>query len=34
MLCRFNLDAGGAGMGGGGGGECQTSNGARIIATF
>ena len=34
MLCRFNLDAGGAGMGGGGGGECQTSKGAKIIATF
>ena len=34
MLCRFTLDAGGAGMGGGGGGECQTSKGARITATF
>jgi len=34
MLCRFNLDAGGAGMGGGGGGECQTSKGAKITATF
>ena len=34
MLCRFNLDAGGAGMGGGGNGECQTSRGAKITATF
>ena len=34
MLCRFNLDAGGAGMGGGGTGECQTSNGAKITTTF
>ena len=34
MLCRFNLDAGGAGMGGGGNGECQTSRGARISAQF
>ena len=34
MLCRFNLDAGGVGMGGGGGGECQTSKGAKITATF
>ena len=34
MLCRFNLDAGAAGMGGGGGGECQTSKGAKITATF
>jgi hypothetical protein len=34
MLCRFNLDAGGAGMGGGGTGECQTSKGAKITATF
>ena len=34
MLCRFNLDAGGVGMGGGGAGECQTSNGAKITATF
>lgn len=34
MLCRFNLDAGGAGMGGGGKGECQTSRGAKITATF
>ena len=32
MLCRFDLDAGGAGMGGGGAGECQTSRGARIPA--
>jgi hypothetical protein len=34
MLCRFDLEAGGAGMGGGGKGECQTSKGARITATF
>lgn len=34
MLCRFNLDAGGAGMGGGGTGECQTSKGAKITASF
>jgi hypothetical protein len=34
MMCRFNLDAGGAGMGGGGNGECQTSKGAKITATF
>jgi len=34
MLCRFNLDAGGVGMGGGGTGECQTSRGAKITATF
>ena len=34
MLCRFNLDAGGAGMGGGGNGECQTSRGAKITAQF
>ena len=34
MLCRFNLDAGGAGMGGGGTGECQTSKGAKISAQF
>jgi hypothetical protein len=34
MLCRFSLDAGGAGMGGGGGGECQTTRGAKITATF
>ena len=34
MLCRFNLDAGGAGMGGGGTGECQTSKGAKITTTF
>jgi len=34
MLCRFHLDAGGAGMGGGGKGECQTSRGAKITATF
>jgi hypothetical protein len=34
MLCRFNLDAGGAGMGGGGTGECQTSKGAKISASF
>ena len=34
MLCRFNLDAGGVGMGGGGAGECQTSKGAKITATF
>lgn len=34
MLCRFNLDAAAAGMGGGGSGECQTSKGAKITATF
>jgi hypothetical protein len=34
MLCRFDLDAEGAGMGGGGTGECQTSKGARISAQF
>ena len=34
MLCRFDLDAGGAGMGGGGTGECQTSKGAKIAAQF
>ena len=34
MLCRFDLDAGGAGMGGGGTGECQTSKGAKISASF
>ena len=34
MLCRFNLLAGGAGMGGGGTGECQTSKGAKITASF
>jgi hypothetical protein len=34
MLCRFNLDSGGAGMGGGGTGECQTSKGAKISASF
>lgn len=34
MLCRFNLLAGGAGMGGGGSGECQTSAGAKISAQF
>ena len=34
MLCRFDLDAGGAGMGGGGTGECQTSKGAKITTTF
>ena len=34
MLCRFHLDAGGAGMGGGGKGECQTSRGAKITAQF
>jgi len=34
MLCRFNLLAGGAGMGGGGTGECQTSAGAKITASF
>jgi hypothetical protein len=34
MLCRFNLDAGGAGMGGGGTGECQTSTGAKIPVQF
>jgi len=34
MLCSFNLLAGGAGMGGGGTGECQTSKGAKISASF
>ena len=34
MLCRFNLLAGGSGMGGGGTGECQTSRGAKITTTF
>ena len=34
MLCRFDLDAGAAGMGGGGTGECQTSKGAKISAQF
>ena len=34
MLCRFNLDDGGAGEGGGGTGECQTSKDAKITATF
>ena len=34
MMCRFNLLAGGAGMGGGGTGECQTSKGAKIAARF
>jgi hypothetical protein len=34
MLCRFDLDAGGAGMTGGGTGECQTSKGAKISAQF
>jgi hypothetical protein len=34
MLCRFDLDAGGAGMRGGGTGECQTSKGAKIAAQF
>ena len=34
MLCRFKLDAGGAGMGGGGSGACQTSKGAKITAQF
>jgi hypothetical protein len=34
MMCRFNLLAGGAGMGGGGTGECQTSRGAKIAARF
>jgi hypothetical protein len=34
ILCLFNLDAGGAGMGGGGTGECQTSKGAKITAQF
>jgi len=34
MLCRFDLDAGGGGMGGGGTGECQTSKGAKISASF
>lgn len=34
MLCRFNLMAGGAGMGGGGNGYCQTSRGAKITAQF
>ena len=34
MLCRFNLDAGGAGLRGGGTGECQTSKGAKITTSF
>ncbi len=34
MLCRFDLDARGAGMGGGGTGECQTSRGAKVSAQF
>jgi hypothetical protein len=34
MLCRFDLDAGRAGMGGGGTGQCQTSKGAKISAQF
>lgn len=34
MLCRFTLRDGGAGLGGGGSGECQTSRGAKITATF
>ena len=34
MLCRFNLEAEGAGLGGGGTGECQTSKGAKISAQF
>lgn len=34
MLCRFDLDAGQAGMGAGGTGECQTSKGAKISAQF
>jgi len=34
MLCRFNLLAGGAGMGGGGTGQCQTSKGAKVSAQF
>lgn len=34
MLCRFNLDAAGAGMSGGGTGECQTSKGAKVTASF
>ena len=34
MLCRFDLDAAGDGMGGGGTGECQTSKGAKISAQF
>ena len=34
MLCHFSLLAGGAGMGGGGTGECQTSKGAKISASF
>jgi len=33
MLSRFNLLAGGAGMGGGGSGACQTS-GSKISAQF
>src|SRR5712692_8849919 len=32
MLCRFNLGAGGAGMGGGTG-ECQSSKGAKITTS-
>jgi len=34
MLCRFNLLDGGSGMAGGGTGECQTSKGAKITASF
>jgi hypothetical protein len=34
MLCRFDLNAGEAGMGGGGSGACQTSKGAKISAQF
>ena len=34
MLCRFALQAAEAGMRGGGSGDCQTSKGAKISASF
>src|SRR5262245_23760843 len=34
LLCRFPLQAVGAGMRGGGWGDCQTSKGAKISASF
>jgi len=34
MLCRFSLQAAEAGMRGGGSGDCQTSKGAKISASF
>src|SRR5262245_39577059 len=34
MLCRFFLNAAGAGMGGGGNGKCQTTKGTKITAVF